>query len=120
MTMPFLFLHEGVEVAVASDSGSDEYTKLAVRFPDTVPAHCARQDFYFDTEHHLHRLDYTAEVVGSWAKAAHFCESYQRFAGLSLPTLRRVYPRLFFNKPMRLITLVAIDIQNVIPHVAND
>lgn len=118
MTAPFLFLHEGFEVAVASDSGIDGYTRLTVRFPETIPAHCACQDFYFDKEQRLYRLDYTAEVVGSWAKAAHFCESYQRFGGLSLPTRRRVYPMLFFNKPMKLITLVAIDIHDVIPHVA--
>lgn len=118
MTTPFLFLHEGVEVALASDSSSDGYTRLAVKFPQTLPVHCAAQDFFFDKEHHLHRLDYTAEVVGSWAKAAHFCVAYKQFGGLSLPTRRRVYPKLLFNKPMRLLTLVAIDIHNVIPHVA--
>lgn len=118
MTTPFLLLHDGVEVTVASAPGSDEYTKLAVKFPQTLPVHSACQDFYFDKEHHLHRLDYTAEVVGSWAKAAHFCESYRQFAGLSLPTRRRVYPKLLFNMPMKLITLVAIDIHDVIPHVA--
>lgn len=118
MTTPFLFLHEGVEVTLASDSGSDGYTRLAVKFPETIPVHSACQDFYFDKEQRLHRLDYTAEVVGAWAKAAHFCESYQRFAGLSLPTRRRVYPKLLFNKPMKLLTLVAIDIHDVIPHVA--
>lgn len=118
MTVPFLLLHEGVEVAVASDPDSDGYTRLAVRFPETLPVHSACQDFYFDKEHHLHRLDYTAEVVGSWAKAANFCELYRQFSGLSLPTRRRVYPRLLFNKPMKLLTLVAIDIHNVIPHVA--
>lgn len=118
MTTPFLFLHEGVEVADAIDSGSDGYTRLAVKFPETVPVHCACQDFYFDKEHHLHRLDYTAEVVGSWAYAAHFCESYRQFSGLFLPTRRRVYPKLLCNRPMEWLTLVAIDIHDVIPHVA--
>lgn len=116
MTAPFLFLHEGVEVM--SGAGGDGYTHLAVKFPETIPAHCALQEFYFDREHHMHRLDYTAEVVGSWAKAAHFCEAYRQFGGLSLPTRRRVYPKLLFNKPMKLLTLVAIDIHNVVPHVA--
>lgn len=118
MTVPFLFLHDGVEVALAGNREGDGYSRLAVKFPETLPVHSTCQDFYFDKEHHLQRLDYTAEVVGSWAKAAHYCESYQRFAGLSLPTRRRVYPKLFFNKPMKLVTLVAIDIHDVIPHVA--
>ncbi len=118
MTAPFLFLYDGVEVALASDAASGGYTRLAVKFPQTMPVHSTHQDFYFDQQHHLHRLDYTAEVVGSWAKAAHFCEAYKQFGGLSLPTRRRVFPKLLFNKPMRLLTLVAIDIHNVIPHVA--
>jgi hypothetical protein len=119
MTAPFLFLHEGVEVADEVDAGNG-YTKLAVKFPLTLPVHCAAQDFFFDKEHHLHRLDYTAEVVGSWAKAAHFCEAYKQFGGLSLPTRRRVYPKLLFNKPMKWLTLVAIDIHDLIPHAAKN
>ncbi len=91
--------------------------RLAVRFPPSLPVHCARQDFFFDTERHLYRLDYTAEVVGGWATAAHFCEAYKQFGGLWLPTRRRVYPKFFFNRPLRLPTLVAIDIHNVIPHI---
>jgi len=116
MTAPFLFLHEGVEVAEVAATGG--YTKLAVKFPQTLPVHSALQEFYFDQEHHLHRLDYTAEVVGSWANAAHFCDSYRQFSGLSLPTRRRVYPKLLFNQPMKLLTLVAIDIHDVVPHLA--
>ena len=117
LTAPFLFLYEGVEVVEAGGDG-DRYTQLAVKFPPSIPVHCADQQFFFDQHHHLHRLDYTAEVVGGWAKAAHFCEDYKQFGGLWLPTKRRVYPKLFFNKPSRLLTLVAIDIHNVIPHLA--
>jgi hypothetical protein len=115
ITAPFLFLHEGVEVVPGT--GDEGCARLAVKFPQTLPVHSACQDFYFDQECHLHRLDYTAEVVGSWAKAAHFCEAYQQFGGLSLPTRRRVYPKLLFNKPMKWLTLVAITIHNVTPHV---
>jgi hypothetical protein len=118
MTAPFLFSYEGVEVRQASEAASDGYTRLAVTFPQTMPVHSKHQDFYFDQRHRLHRLDYTAEVVGSWATAAHFCEAYKQFGGLSLPTRRRVYPKLLFNKPIKLLTLVAIDIHDVIPHVA--
>lgn len=115
MTAPFLLLHEGVQVTEAGDAG-DGYTRLAVQFPQSLPVHCTHQEFFFDKEHHLHRLDYTAEVVGSWAKAAHFCVAYKQFGGLWLPTRRRVYPKLLFGRPMKLLTLVAIDIHDVIPH----
>ncbi len=115
LTMPFLFLREGVKVGEAVDTG-DGGIRLAVKFPPSLPVHCTRQDFFFDKARHLYRLDYTAEVVGGWAKAAHLCEDYRQFGGLRLPTRRRVYPRFFFNRPLRLPTLVAIDIHNVIPH----
>ena len=115
ITVPFLLLQKGVEVKHEAAAGG--YDKLAVKFPQTLPVHSAKQEFFFDKEHQLHRLDYTAEVVGSWANAAHFCDSYRQFGGLSLPTRRRVYPKLLFNKPIKLLTLVAIDIHNVIPHV---
>jgi hypothetical protein len=120
LTVPFLFMRDDVEVIIASDSVKAGYTKLVVKFPNTFPSHCSTQDFYFDQDLRLLRLDYTAEVVGSWAQAAHFCEEYKQFGGLSLPTRRRVYPKMIFRKPFKLITLVAIDIHDVIPHASKD
>lgn len=116
LLFPLLFLRDGVKVA--SETGSDGVTHLAVDFPPSIPAHCRHQDFWFDRELHLLRLDYTAEVVGSWAKAAHFCGEYRRFGGLTVPTRRRVYPKLLFNRPFRLLTLVAIDIHKVVPNAS--
>jgi len=116
MTMPFLFLSTGVEVEGPSNTAPGGLKKLTVRFPPGFPTHCEQQDFYFDDNWHLRRHDYTAEVVGSWANAAHFCAAYRQFSGLSLPTQRRVYPKLLFNKPFKRLSLVAIDIHDVIPH----
>jgi hypothetical protein len=118
LTTPFLLLREGVEVTQANTAAQNGNTQLAVKFPPTFPVHSTQQEFYFDKQHRLCRLDYTAEVVGSWAKAAHFCEEYKQFGGLWLPTRRRAYPRLPGNKPFKWLTLVAIDIHNVIPHPA--
>ena len=115
MTMPFLLLGEGVEVRVSTGNSLNCLTKLTVGFPKGFPTHSAIQDFYFDQDWHLQRHDYTAEVVGSWANAAHLCESYKQFSGLSLPTKRRVYPKLLFNKPLPILTLVAIDVHDVTP-----
>lgn len=115
ITMPFLFLSEGVEVREVCNNELINAKKLTVRFPKGFPTHCENQDFYFDNEWHLLRHDYTAEVVGSWASAAHVCEAYKQFAGLYVSTKRRVYPKLFFNKPLPIVTLVAIDIHNIIP-----
>lgn len=62
LTAPFLFRREGVLVQEAPDGQGG--THLAVTFPADIPTHCPRQDFWFDADHHLLRLDYTAEVVG--------------------------------------------------------
>jgi hypothetical protein len=115
MTIPFLLLNPGVEVNAASDSEFDGLKKITAKFPKGFPTHCESQDFYFDKEWHLRRHDYTAEVVGSWAKAAHLTDSYKQFSGLSLPTRRRVYPKILSNKPLPVLTLVAIDIHSVKP-----
>ncbi len=113
LTTPFLFMQPGVEVERVTRDDVQSWTRYDVRFPPHFPTHARHQTFYFDDDCHLRRHDYTAEVVGSWAKAAHYCEGYRRFGSLSLPTKRRVYPRLFFNQPFKSITLVAIDVHEV-------
>lgn len=115
LTMPFLFLQDGVEVEVSSDPAFEGLTRITAHFPKGFSTHCATQHFYFDDYGHLQRHDYTAEVVGGWASAAHLCSEYRQFGGLSLPTQRRVYPKLLLNKPLSMITLVAIDIHDVKP-----
>ncbi len=58
------------------------WSGIRATFPAELPTHSRIQDFYFDVQHRLRRLDYTAEVVGSWARAAHMCEEYREFDGL--------------------------------------
>jgi hypothetical protein len=45
---------------------------LVVDLPCELPTHCQRQRFYFDEEGRLVRHDYHAEIVGFWARGAHF------------------------------------------------
>jgi hypothetical protein len=86
---------------------------LQVTFPTDIPTHCRKQVFYVDESRHLRRLDYTAEVVGRWAHAAHLCENYRNFGGLKAPTRRRVRPILFGSRPLPAPTLVAIEVHNI-------
>ncbi|MBM3391264.1 MAG: hypothetical protein FJY34_04710 [Betaproteobacteria bacterium] len=69
--------------------------------------------FYFDEQGLLTRLDYTAEVVGGWAHAAHLCEAYRDFGGLKAATKRRIWPTLFGDRPMPFPNLVALDIDEI-------
>ncbi len=117
LTAPFLFLHDGFEFEILQlQSGLPEsWLRLRVVFPDDVPTHSKEQIFYFDDEYRVTRLDYTAEVVGGWAFAAHRCEEYRDFDGYAAPTHRRVRPILFGSNPMPGPTLVALDIHDLRP-----
>ncbi len=114
MNLPFLLAHPGVTVTESDRQATG--TRLQVSYPDTIPTHSATQELYFDPSGRLVRHDYTAEVVGSWAKAAHLCRDYRQFGGLWVPTTRRVYPRGPVNRPLPLPLLVAVDIHDVKPH----
>jgi hypothetical protein len=113
---------DAIDFAYVSVARSDRQatgTLLRVGYPDGIPTHCATQELYFDRSGRLVRHDYTAEVVGSWARAAHLCSDYRRFGRLWLPTTRRVYPRGPLGRPLPLPTLVAIDIHHVAPRTAD-
>ena len=53
----------------------------------------ASSRYYFGPDGLLRRNDYTAEVFGGWAKAAHYCWDYRDFGGFKIPTRRAAMPR---------------------------
>jgi hypothetical protein len=117
MAAPFLFRRPGFELEEVEPWHEDgeRWPRLHVRFPADLPTHSPEQDFYFDEQGTLRRLDYTAEVFGSWAKAAHYCREHRDFSGLLVPTRRRVTPRRRNNKPLFGPTLVWIEVHDVQP-----
>lgn len=117
LTTPFLFLRNGFAFQVMeplSDMPA-AWTRLRVDFPNGLPTHCRRQEFFFDEQRLLRRLDYTAEVVSRWAHAAHLCEGYRDFGGFMAPTSRRVRPLPFGHRPLPGPTLVALEIHAIRP-----
>lgn len=117
LVTPFIFLRPGFsfELLPSVQGPQGEITRLAVTFPPDVPTHSRRQVFHFNEQRLLTRLDYTAEVVGGWARAAHICENYRDFGGLNAPTRRRVWPMPFGDKPLGFPNLVALDIDEIRP-----
>jgi hypothetical protein len=115
LVTPFLFLREGFafEELKPVHTASGPWSRLRVSFPPAVPTHCGTQIFYFDQDRLLRRLDYTAEVLGRWAHAAHLCDRYQEFDGLKIPTKRRVRPLFIGDNPLPAPTVVAIDVHAV-------
>lgn len=113
VTLPFLLLNPGFTIESSTVGGGQ--TRLRVGFPPDVPTHSPTQHLTFDESGRLTRHDYTAEVVGSWARATHLCRDYRQFGGLWLPTRRRVYPRGPLGRPLPFPTLVAIDLHDARP-----
>ena len=111
LCLPFLLTYPGVSVRQMPGN----QTVLSADFPVSIPTHSPTQEFHFDESGLLIRHDYTAEVVGSWARAAHLCTEYRGFGGLRVSTVRRVYPRGPLGRPLPFPTLVAIDIHDVHP-----
>ena len=117
LTAPFLLGRKGflIEALEPLPGDLEKLTRLLVTFPDDVPTHSRQQIFYFDEQRMLRRLDYTAEVVGGWAHAAHLCEEYRTFGRLKAPTRRHVLPLLFGHRPLPGPTLVDIEVHTIIP-----
>ncbi|SAL03721.1 hypothetical protein AWB81_06485 [Caballeronia arationis] len=118
LVTPFLFLRNGFafEALPPLQTPAGEWSRVRVNYPDDLPTHSRTQDFYFDEHHLLRRLDYTAEVVGGWAHAAHMCEQMREFDGLQVSTRRTVKPLPFGVRPLPLLTLVAIEIHDLRVH----
>jgi hypothetical protein len=117
LTAPFSLMRDGFVIKALEAASGDlaAYTRLHVTFPEDFPAHSREQIFYFDEERLLRRLDYTAEVVGGWAHAAHLCEEYRTFGKIKAPTRRRVLPLPFGTRPLPGPTLVAIEVHWIQP-----
>jgi hypothetical protein len=114
-TVPFLFLQDGFEIQEIEpwEENGQTWRRLRIFFPPHIPTHSREQVFYFNAEGVLMRLDYTAEVFGDWAKAAHYCRDYKNFSGLLVPTRRQVLPRKSDGHPRNFPTLVWIEVDEV-------
>lgn len=122
LATPFLLARKGVVVETLAPLTGDmaSLTRLKAIFPDDIPTHSREQIFYFDDQRLLRRLDYTAEVVGGWAHAAHLCGEYRTFGKLKAPAKRVVFPLPFGTRPMPGPKLVEIEVHELRPVAARD
>lgn len=114
LTTPFLFEMPGFvaeEVEPWNENG-DEWRRLRVTFPATVPSHSTTQTFYFDPSGLLRRHDYSADVLGGMP-SANYATDHKEFGGLIFPTKRRVFARGPDNVPNRERIAVAIDLEDI-------
>ena len=78
-----------------------------------------KQTLYFDAQRRLRRHDYVAEVVGGWARAAHYCDEHAEAGGLVFPTRRWVRPIGLRNRSLPAPTMVSLELSeiHVEPHL---
>jgi hypothetical protein len=115
LTTPFSFEGPGFQIRPLEPwtERGETWRRLAVTFPADVDTHSREQVFYFGDDGLLRRQDYTAQEFGSWAKSVNYCHDYREFAGLVIPTRRRVFLRRADNRSRRHPVLIWIDIHNV-------
>ena len=114
---PFIFTRPDYEVEEIEPwrERGGVWPGLRVRFPEGVPAHSREQSYYFGPDGLIRRNDYTAEVFGGWAKAAHYVWDYRDFGGFKIPTRRVAMPRGPGGRPVRAVRIVKIAVDDVRP-----
>ena len=66
---------------------------LEAIFPDSIPTHSKRQEFYFEKETgKLIQHNYTADIISKFAKATNFVTEHTNQNGLEYPCARKVTP----------------------------
>jgi hypothetical protein len=116
-TAPFHLMRDDVELAELEPWHEDGETwrRLRARYPPEIPVHSREQVFHFDEHGLLRRNDYTAKAFGSRAHAAHYSYDHRTFDGLVFPMRRRVHPRRGHGRPLRAVTIIAIEVESVTP-----
>lgn len=109
MVSPFLFMQQGFEHRRLEPVRwrGQWLQRMDLVYPDDLPKHCKTQRYFIDERGLIRRLDYRADVIGSWAIGAHLCSRYESFDGLYYPCRREVYggwiPRLVPRFPPAVI-----------------
>ncbi len=87
VSTPFVFAREDYLVSELDPwvENGEHWRRLAVTFPEHVHTHSREQVFYIDEDGLIRRHDYTAEPIGGWAKAAHYCHDHRPSTGWWCP-----------------------------------
>jgi hypothetical protein len=95
LTAPLLLTRDDITVTEGEpwQESGQRWRRLQATFPPEIDTHCRQQTFYVDADGLIRRHDFVAEPVGSWARAALYCDRHRQFDGLTFPTRRRVLPR---------------------------
>jgi hypothetical protein len=83
---------------------------LQAGFPPHLPTHSPVQRFHFDLGTGLLRQhDYTAEIIGGWARVARVVLDHGTQGGLAFPSRMRMTPRAPDGSPLPFPSLVVVE-----------
>ena len=105
LALPALLLRDDIRWSEVSDD------TLEAGFAPELPTHSPTQRFHLDpVTGRLRQHDYTAQVFGRWAKAAHLITEHDTFDDLTAPSKRRVKPRGPADRPLPFPLLIWADV----------
>ena len=115
LTFPYLLTRQGVEVGEGETwtEGGETWRCLHASFPPDIDTHSPRQTFYVDAGGRLRRHDYVPEVIGRWARSAHYCADHVQAGGLVFPTRRWVRLLGPGNRSLPFPTTVSLQLTDV-------
>lgn len=115
LNAPLLLARDDITVAEAEpwQEAGQQWRRLEATFAPGLDTHCPQQTFYVDNGGLIRRHDFVAEPVGSWAKGALYCDQHRQFDGLTVPTRRRVLPRVPGGRVLSRPTLLALDFDDI-------
>lgn len=93
-SLPFSLLQGRLVQEGPVRSRRETLNAIVVDLPSDLPTHCRRQRFYFNGDGRLVRHDYHAEVVGFFARGAHFWRRETVRNGFPVSLERHVIARL--------------------------
>jgi hypothetical protein len=113
-TTPFLLAMDGVHVEEIEPwrEGTETWHVLRAQFPASIETHSLIQEFFFDTDLHLRRHDYSVNIAGGFP-AAQLTSGYIVADGIHFPSRRRAYTRGPDRRPNMEMLMVSVDISEV-------
>jgi len=113
-TTPFLLAMDGVHVEEVEPwrEGTETWHVLRAQFPGSIETHSLIQEFFFDTDLHLRRHDYSVNIAGGFP-AAQLTSDYIVADGIHFPSKRRAYTRGPDRRSNMEMLMVSIDISEV-------
>jgi len=105
---------DGVDVEEVEPwrEGAETWHVLRAQFPGSIETHNLIQDFFFDTDLHLRRHDYSVNIAGGFP-AAQLTSEYLVADGIHFPSKRRAYTRGPDRRPNLEMLMISIDISEV-------